>query len=55
MKAWLVEFLETLCDKTHWLFHHRPLVWLPGSPCRLSNWSDRLDQHWSTGVWKAPE
>lgn len=48
MKRWIVEALETACEKTHWLSG------IYGG-CKLAELSDRLDQRWGTNVWKEGE
>jgi len=45
VKAWIVDHLETWCG---YLDHFHGL----GCRIGLANLSDRLDQHWGTGVWK---
>lgn len=54
MKRALVVGLERLCNRLHFVFHHRPWTWLPLPHCPLAELSDRLDRRWATGVWTTP-
>lgn len=40
-KIWIVSLLEKLCN----VFRHV-------GGCKFAEWSDQLDQHWESGVWK---
>jgi hypothetical protein len=59
VKRFIVKAMERACwlidgVRPWWLVWCTPL-WRLGCPNGLAAWSDQLDQHWGTGVWKSPE
>jgi hypothetical protein len=51
VKKLIVNGLDWLCERTHWITHHRPVIWFV-PVCWLALKSSELDERWGTEQWK---
>ena len=55
VRSAFVSGLETACDWSHPIVHHRPWLWLPFPICPLATLSCSLNERWGLDVWTKPE
>lgn len=54
VKRWIVVHLETVCEWTHWVTHHRPWLWV-FQHCPFAVMSCALNDRWGLDVWKVTD